>query len=140
MRCYGYNHVYLGGDVSKPSDPGYHSPGEIVKPTKTIRLLEGWRFDSVGSLSAWAVYTQGCGSMMCYPPSNSICSPSYVWPPGWHNGLSVVGWCDSHVTMTRLPPPEPPGAPHTPNPYVGILTLTYANQKDPYFRLSQPKP
>ena len=140
MRCYGYNHVYLGGDVNKPSNPGYHAIGEVVKPTKTIRILEGWRFDSNGANSAWGLYTRGCGSMMCYPPSSSICSPSYVWPPGWHGGLSVVGWFDGHVTMVALPPPEPPGAPHTPNPYVGILAASYANAKDPYFRLSPPKP
>ncbi len=140
VRTYGYNHTYLGGDVGNPAKPGYHALSEVSKPTKTIRLLEGWRFDSNGATSAWGMFTLGCGSMMCYPPSSSICSPSYVWPPGWHNGLSVVGWVDGHVTMVSLPPPEPPGAAHTPNPYVGVLAPLYAGANDPYFRLLPPKP
>jgi prepilin-type N-terminal cleavage/methylation domain-containing protein/prepilin-type processing-associated H-X9-DG protein len=140
VRTYGYNYYYLGGDPNNPSNPGYHSLSEVVKPTKTIRLLESWRFDSSGSNSAWGLFTMGCGSMMCYPPSTSVCRPDYVWPPGWHNGKSVVGWFDGHVTTALLPPPEPPGAPHTPNPYVGILVKSLSGAIDPYFRLAPPKP
>ena len=102
VRCYGYNHVYLGGNVNNAANPGYHAQGEVAKPTKTIRILEGWRFDSNGSSSAWGMFTQGCGSMMCYPPSSSICSPDYVWPPGWHAGSLRRRPDDSSIWPWRI--------------------------------------
>ena len=147
-RCYGYNYYYLGGNPN-PGNIYFHKQGEVAKPTKTIRILECWRFDR-----AVANYTNFCGTMMCYPPNaleadpskptsfkeSNILKPSYVWTPGWHSGESVVGWFDGHVTFTRQVPPDPSGA-FRGNPYTGVLSRgTSVQDKDPYFRLSHPKP
>ena len=141
QRCYGYNYFYLGGNPNSPTTASYHPLGEVAKPTKTVRILEGWRYDTSGGTGAFDLYTQGIGTMLCYPPSvNNVCRPTYVWPPGWHNGKSDVGWFDGHVTCEMFCPPEPPGATPTAHPYTGIMSATYSNQPDPYFRLRTPKP
>ncbi len=131
-RCYGYNGDYLGGVNS------YHAVSEVVKPTLTIRILEGWLWDS----TTWSKYTKGCGSVRCYPPNSSYCGPAKWWPGGWHNGLTAVGWFDGHVTFVKLCPPALPGnpVPHDSVAFKGIMTKTYYNAPDPFFRLRAPKP
>ena len=80
--------------------------GEVVKPTKTIRILEVWQFRPQVWPPTSTGWIRGCGTIMCYPPSvSSICKPDYVWGPGWHNGLTAVGWFDGHVTFVQLCPP-----------------------------------
>jgi len=134
-RCYGYNWYYLGGTGSLG---GYHSVSEVVKPTLTVRILEGWYYDS----QHYAAYTKGCGSIQAHAPSTKYCAPNYWWTPGWHNGQSVVGWFDSHVTFTKQVEPAPPGrpVPSASSAYSGIMTKTYGNQNDPFFRIAGPKP
>lgn len=128
-RTYGYNWAYLGGYNQE-----FHKAGEVAKPTKTIRILENWRFDS----GAFDAYTKGCGSEYCYPPYKiaSYCAPDQTWPPGWHGGHSVVGWFDGHVSTAKLPEPQIT----THNYYVGIMDQGPNTGRDPYFRLALPKP
>jgi len=140
VRCYGYNYYYLGGN---PNGTGieakwYHAQAEVTQPTKTIRALEQWRYDS----AIWASYNKGCGTMMCYPPGTlpSIATPTYVWAPGWHNGQSGVLWFDGHVTFAKFSPPAPPGSSIVGDPYTGIMTKGPSGALDPYFRLRSPKP
>lgn len=134
-RCYGYNGTYLGG-----SD-GYHALSEVVKPTLTIRILEGWNWEN--SSAVWGTWRKGYGAAVCQPPSaTTYCAPNKWWPAGWHNGLSVVGWFDGHVTFARLCPPAPLGASVPPNSvaFRGIMTKALSSQNDPFFRLKNPKP
>lgn len=128
-RTYGYNWGYLGGYERK-----FYKMGDVAKPTKTIRILENWRFDA----DAWDDYTLGCGSEYCYPPVKiaAYCSPDQTWPPGWHNGRSVVGWMDGHVSSVTLPLPRVAGG----DPYIGIMSKGPNNAPDPYFRIKAPKP
>ncbi len=131
-RCYGYNYKWLGG-----TGYGYHSVGEVVKPTLTVRILEGWYFDS----AHWNAYTKGCGSIQAHPPSVSYCAPDQWWPAGLHGGQNTVGWFDGHVTFVSLLPPVYPGQSKlSKNYYTGIMTKTYMNNPDPFFRLAAPKP
>jgi prepilin-type N-terminal cleavage/methylation domain-containing protein/prepilin-type processing-associated H-X9-DG protein len=141
-RCYGYNWYYLGGSPGVDrSDPNYgryfHTLAEVARPTKTIRLLEIWQFGN------WNVFSRGCGTMLCYPPSvysSNYCKPDGPWPPGWHNGKSAVAWFDGHVTFVTCAPPQPPGAAAPPNPYSGIMLKSYGGEPDPYFNRSRVKP
>ncbi len=143
QRCYGYNAYYLGG-VLVNGKYNYHLSSEVVKPTKTICILETWGFHHRDQS------TKGWGTAYCYPPVKmaSLCAPDHCWPPGWHNGKNTVGWCDGHVTAVRLPLPDSPLS----KAHVGIMQ-EYTNgtrvilsgdpegdNKDPYFRLTEPKP
>lgn len=129
-RTYGYNFGYLGGDpsLSPPPSNDYHALAEVVKPTKTIRILEGWN------------YRNKTGAMMCYAPirGDYCCLPDYVWPPGWHNGLTTTGWFDGHVAMSKIAPPRT----NTNDAYTGIMSKGPgpATAADPYFRIGSPKP
>ncbi len=140
-RCYGYNYFYLGGNPNYPATAKYYAAAEIVKPTKTIRILEVWNWSS----TAFGQARRGWGSAMCYPPqaASNVCMPTYVWPGGWHDGQSVVGWFDGHVTFISAVPPEPPGAIHSADPYVGVMAKYLPGKTsgpDPYFRRDNPKP
>jgi len=137
-RCYGYNTYYLGGDLIPGSNPpkyDCHQSGEVVKSTKTIRVLETWGYHH------YDLATKGWGTAYCYPPVKepTNCVPSRCWPPGWHNGKSVVGWVDGHVSTTKVAPPFSPVA----TAYTGVMQKYYNNDGangDPYFRLTYPKP
>jgi len=154
-RAYGYNYAYLGGvaiPMTSPTVYDSHKSSEMFKATKTIRILEIWGYNSPARIPT---STKGWGTAYCYPPIKqaSICKPTYCWPPGWHSGgRSTVGWCDGHVSTVVLCPPEPPGAAVTANPFTGIM-LQYTggtkvvlpadpegDNRDPYFRLTAPKP
>jgi len=135
-RSYGYNYSGLGGNPNGPFPQKLHTWGEAGKPTKTIRILEVWQFRAVH----WQTWTRGCGTALCYAPSSQYCNPIEVWPPGWHNGFSGVGWLDGHVTFVRLVPPAPPGTAAHPNPYQGIMVQVYGSVRDPYFSLAGAKP
>ena len=146
-RCYGYNRSYLGGDVVVPgtTPPTYycHQSGEVVKSTKTIRVLETFDWGD----SSW---TKGHGTAYCYPPvklpsSLDLCYPNTCWPPGWHGGKSVVGWVDGHVSTVTVEPPRQGGAAKTgkPSDYYSVMQKYYNNDgvnANPYFRLAYPKP
>jgi prepilin-type N-terminal cleavage/methylation domain-containing protein/prepilin-type processing-associated H-X9-DG protein len=147
QRCYGYNTYYLGGEL-QGGKYDFHTSSEVVKATKTIRILETWGFHHRN------LATKGWGTAYCYPPVKmaSLCRPDQCWPPGWHGGRSVVGWIDGHVSAVKLPPPDSPLA----TAHVGIMQ-DYTNgtrivvnasdpdpdkqdNRDPYFRLANPKP
>lgn len=146
-RCYGYNRSYLGGDAVVPATtpPTYycHQSGEVVKSTKTIRILETFDWGD----SNW---TKGHGTAYCVPPvkipsSLDLCYPNDCWPPGWHGGKSVVGWVDGHVSAVTVEPPRQGGAAKTgkPSDYYGVMQKYYNNDgvnANPYFRLTYPKP
>jgi len=134
-RCYSYNSTYLGWVVAG-SPGGCYPQSSVAKPTKTIRILECWRYDA----TAYASFTNGYGSVICYPPSNTTyCLPNYLWAPGWHNGMTCVGWFDGHVTFVKLAPPTR-GTTLPPNPYTGIMSKSLNGVADPYFRRTGPKP
>lgn len=136
-RCYGYNYAYLGGNPNSISGSPCHSVAEVVKPTKTIRILEGWNF----AQTAWAQARSGWGSAMCYPPSvTGYCQPNQCWPAGWHDGQSAVGWIDGHVTFTKQVEGGPTKAANKASDFTGVMTRNYNGQLDPYFRLRHPKP
>lgn len=142
-RCYGLNYRYLGGYPNTRYPGGYevHNTSEMVKPTTTIRILETWNFEKVGETS------KGWGTAYCYPPVTmaNLSTPNRCWPPGWHGGASVVGWCDGHVSWTTTAKPRPGGPAGTDADYQGVMQKYYrggsaAGQEDPYFRLGHPKP
>ena len=146
QRCYGYNYCYLGGFPKTGGGYETHQSGEVVKSTRTIRLLETWNFQ------AYTNWTFGRGTAYCYAPkrapgtgANRLSQPSYCWPPGWHNGRSTIVWVDNHVTNVRIAPPAPPGTSATADAYTGIMQEYFQNDNndahwDPYFRLADPKP
>lgn len=146
-RCYGYNYAYLGGDRIPNSDPPRYSSvnaSSIVKATKTIRVLEIWGWHHRDAA------TQGWGTAYCYPPVEkaSNCSPSNCWPPGWHGGKSVVGWCDGHVSTVTLAKVDSPRATaltgimqqYTGGTRVAIPSDPKGDNRDPWFRCTNPKP
>lgn len=138
-RCYGYNYYYLGGDPNSSSSAKYHKLGDVVKSTKTIRIIEVWNY----SKTTYTSYKPGgCGSMFVYPPSavTAYCAPNVVWPPGWHKGFSSIGWFDGHVSQAKFAEPQPAAVSVTGNPYQGIMDKGTGNMIDPYFRLAYPKP
>jgi len=139
-RCYGYNYFYLGGNPNDPDNALYHALSEVVKPTRTVRILEVWNWSD----NAWRDYTAGWGSAMCYPPSaSSVCRRDYVWPAGWHDGLSVVGWFDGHVSFAKICPSIRQSVHGPSQPYTNVLTREWppgSGNLDPYFRLRAPKP
>ncbi len=146
-RCYGYNYQYLGGaQIPGTNPPQYDckSSADLVKATRTVCVMEIWNF------AKYTDATAGWGTAYCYPPSmsNTLCTPSGCWPPGWHTGgRSVVGWCDGHVSAVKFASPILPGGKSdTANPYTGIMQKTFnddgdtTNHKDPWFRMTAPKP
>lgn len=106
-RSYGYNFQYLGyGPVG--TTPGKRvSMSQVKYPTATVRISEGWSFDSRNN-------NRGAGSVYFWPPVAwaSIGNPyagGYYSPPGWHSGggsaladrlkgQNSVLWMDGHVS------------------------------------------
>lgn len=137
-RCYGYNTYYLGGVLIPGSNPpkyDCHSSSEVVKSTKTIRIMEVWGWHHRNAA------TKGWGTAYCYPPvkMGGLSVPNVCWPPGWHNGRSTVGWCDGHVSAVKTAPVDSP----TSGAYFGVMAKYLngnTNAPDPYFRLLNPKP
>lgn len=139
-RCYGLNAAYLGGDPLGGAIK-YYKTSDLAKPTTTVRLLEVWNFRE------YEKATKGWGSAYCYPPVSkpTLCLPNVCWPPGWHNGSSVVGWCDGHVSWTTVPQPRPSGPTGTAADYKGVLQKYFRDNEsaanaDPWFRRDFPKP
>lgn len=147
-RPYGYNYKYLGGDPSNSKDLKatmyhkegtlYHNAAEVVKSTKTIRIMENWNFAGP--------YRYGCGSIMGMPPSMPSCAPNSIWPPGWHGAMSTVGWFDGHVSAVKLCPSRMGGKGAVDADFTGVMQKYYNNDSsktefyDPYFNLNGPKP
>lgn len=140
-RCYGYNVWYLGGNPNDPTAGTYYSQGDVAKPSKTIRILEIWQYSS----TIWSSYKYGHGTMFAYTPhrhKHNYCRRDSCWPPGWHNGRSVVGWYDGHVTVVTLRQPiiRGNGTVDTAGDYTSVMSEGTSPGWDPYFRLSLPKP
>lgn len=146
-RCYGYNYSYLGGHVKADGTLTSRQQGELVKATRTIRFLEIWNW----AYKANNYWSEGRGTAYCYGPvTDSLCIPSSCWPPGSHASRSVVGWMDGHVTAVKIAPPFSAQA----AAYTGIMQKYHndtrvvmdstdpieGDNRDPYFRLSNPKP
>lgn len=160
-RCYGYNYYYLGGKPASDGSYECHSSSELTKSSTTICIMEIWNYEKVGHSSGQA--SAGWGTAYSYPPSlTSLCSRDHCWPPGWHSGKTVVGWCDGHVSTVHLAPPLPSGTTDDGSQaYAGVMqkelndkytTITvneFKNGKyqqvvytseDPYWRLKYFKP
>lgn len=140
-RCYGYNAYYLGAAPGQPLVTA--KTAEAQSPSTTILFLESWRFDD-GAFTATT--PRGIGSAFCYPPvkAASICRPDYVWPPGWHRGLSNVAMVDGHVRSVKVSPPrETPTSPTPAAEFTGIMEKGGSGtpyDPDPWFRLDGRKP
>jgi len=143
-RCYGYNAYYLGGMIGNAVGPG--NPGvktaKSESPASTVMLMENWRFDD-GAVTALA--PKGRGSAFCYPPTNSVCSRNWVWPAGWHRGLTNVAMVDGHVQSFKCAPPSPSwdAQAYSGDPYFGLMDKgggSTGYDQDPWFRLNGRKP
>lgn len=126
-RPYGYNAYYLGGAIGAWSSVPVKT-ARIEKPASTIVLLENWNFRDDN------------GSIFCYPPDRvpSVCRPDYVWPPGWHGGVSNALFADGHVSGKKHSEPNNPSS-----AYDGYLVRgggTTGFDLDPWFRLDGNKP
>ena len=147
-RAYGYNTYYLGGSLIPGTNPPVydsHKTSDVFKATRTIRILEIWGWHHRNQA------TKGWGTAYCYPPVKkaSLCVPTSGWPPGWHSGgRSTVGWCDGHVSSVKVAPVDSPVA----SAYYGIMQQYHngtrvampndpeGDNRDPWFRLTAPKP
>lgn len=106
-RSYGYNFTYLGYGPGGGSPAKVVTPSQVKSPAATIRMCEGWSFDTRNG-------NRGAGSVYFWPPVAyaSIGNPyagGYYYPPGWHSGSSSVLadrlkgqnsvlWMDGHVS------------------------------------------